>query len=1395
MPPMPKDSSGTADTLHHAEKRSNDSADNALIAFASSLTSGGAATIHLDGSALELNDPSGTLTIDGPVSNSLTIDAGGSSEVFDIGNYSTAAISDLTITGGYGYNGGGINVSGASGNSSNGILTVTDCTITGNSAGRLGGGIYANYSTNLTVIGSTISGNSAASDGGGIFAYGGTVTLENSALLNNEAAGDGGGLNVNNVNATVTDCTISGNTATAGRGGGGIYNYESNTHVLDSTISGNSAVNGGGITNYGTLHLTNSTLYGNTATNRGGGLYLVDAFTTVTDCTIVGNSAASVDGGGIFSNSGTSYSNLYGTIVAGNTHGDCAGDALSGTYNLIGDGTGGLSTAPSSHNLQGTTYSPLNPLLAPLGNYGGPTETMALLPGSPAIGEGEVFSGVTADQRGISRSTTNPDIGAFESQGFIVTVTGGSVQSTAVSTPFSETLVVNVLPGDSSITATDLAEGFITFTAPTGSVASATFSEDAVGLVASDDGSDSATATVTATANGIAGSYYVVATSSADVAAPAVFSLNNYYSADPVPATPEGFGANWVYHVPTIDFNWSESGSAMTPSGYIIQESADGASGWTTVLTTDGDTNAGSWNPPIETSMYFRIAATVTYGSTTYTSAYSAPQFFQGLNGQDIEASAVVTSSSAQIQLDWPLDAQDDYLVTEYNIYRQILGSDSGWGSPIATLGGSVTGFVDNTVSAGTEYEYQINALNMYGGIVATQDIDAGIELPAVENRGTVILIVDNTFTTDSTSSTDLTPEIQQFEQELIGDGWNVIRNDVPESDTPQEVKAIIESDYNGAPDPSAVSQVLLLGHIAVPYAGGAGEDPDGHGAGPDGRYLPCDAYYGDMNPDDEWTQISLQSNDTSDPNVVFNVPNLNSITNTLAVGRIDLYGMPGLDPNADSETPEANVEAYLLQQYLAKDEAFRNGQLDVSQTAIWAGLVNGGSAYTQSVWNNFAAISGASGILSTNWGQFLPSGEEGYLFGYGNGAYGNGYFASNEELATNGAVFNLMFGSIVADWNVPYTDPIGVYPDSTLSPGGSYTNQYFPANSTIITSGNTGIDDSTQFLRAPLAGPGVGLVSVYSPDDSSGGANWQVYPMALGATIGSVELSYENGGASSSNYNVDVDTNILGDSTLSAYQVAPASNVLVAQSDGHNVVSWTASTDSDIAGYDIFRANSLTGTYTKINTSGPVSGTSFTDTSTDSTTDVYMVRAIKLQTTAGGTFYNAAEGSFSDPSASASIVGIDSSTGGSWVGTYGSQGYDVVGAASSIPSYAQLSTFGTQIASGSTTNTDALEDSPTDTTDTSNSWLTGYGNNFSVNLALTGGVHSVSLYVLDWQYPGEAETIDVWDSNTGSLLQTADLSNFGNGKYLNLDLQGNITITFIGVSSEAVLSGIFFNS
>lgn len=260
----------------------------------------------------------------------------------------------------------------------------------------------------VAISGLTIA-NGLAAYGGGI-SNRGTLTVTNSTFSGNSVDtqfGSGGGI-WNNIGATLTvDGTTFLNNGNSICIGGGIYNFFGQVEVRSSTFSGNSAGQGGGIDNQGgsgqsgTLTVINSTFVNNSTVNAGGGI-VTSAPLTVTNSTFYGNAAGF--GGGI-ANTGGPTPTVLNTIIANSAGGNCGGAIADGGGNLSSDGT-----CPATFKFSNT-----DPMLGPLDNNGGTTQTMALLPGSPAVDTAQGTNCPSSDQRGVSRPQgSGCDMGAFE---------------------------------------------------------------------------------------------------------------------------------------------------------------------------------------------------------------------------------------------------------------------------------------------------------------------------------------------------------------------------------------------------------------------------------------------------------------------------------------------------------------------------------------------------------------------------------------------------------------------------------------------------------------------------------------------------------------------------------------------------------------------------------------------------------------------------------------------------------------------------------------------------------------------------------------------------------------------------------------------------------------------
>ncbi len=495
-----------------------------------------------------------TGTITGPGADRLTVSGGKASQIFhfidfDDNSVSSYTVSGLKLTAGSGDIGGAIRMEGILlsggldalnlttvalvGNTANfggaiaatGVLTMTGCTLTGNSA-KFGGAVdlLGGY---LTMTGCTLTGNSATAYGGAIEYVGITATITDSTITANTAGG-GGGIYAGGT-FTLTNSTVSGNSAAQG---GGLLilspTLTERTTITNCTIAGNSAsIDSAGILTRSNLVLVNTTLSGNTAAGQGVpsgqafGVGLVNYYTaTLINCTVADN-ISTVPGGCTFLNDGIDTVDVgSGTLTLNNTIVAGGGAKVVNVNGGVVKGSHNLIQGESPAGLTGTLTA--NPLLAPLGGYGGATQTRALLPGSPALGAGDPALAVdrngqplATDQRGLPRLNKGTvDLGAFESRGFTLTRAGDN-QSTVINTAFAQPLQVTVTANDPGV---PVAGGALTFSAPTVG-ASAALGATSVSVPAS------GVVSTTATANGYFGRYQV--TASAGASSTTAFTLTN----------------------------------------------------------------------------------------------------------------------------------------------------------------------------------------------------------------------------------------------------------------------------------------------------------------------------------------------------------------------------------------------------------------------------------------------------------------------------------------------------------------------------------------------------------------------------------------------------------------------------------------------------------------------------------------------------------------------------------------------------------------------------------------------------------------------------------------------------------------------------------------------------
>ena len=446
-------------------------------------------------------DHEGSITVTGgELAGNLAHDYGGGLAVV---SKSSLAMSGTTVSGNRAHTeGGGVRTDVER------TVAITGTTFSANEAGATvidpdtglpeegdggGGGLQIAGSGPASVANSTFVGNTAVGEGGGVLIENnGSVAIRDSVIRDNTSGGGGGGIENGGMNVTFTRLTIAGNRTTLD--GGGIESNGSGVFtVIDTSIFRNTAENGGGFANqadgltlfrnttiwdnraligenddtglgggiYGLgdadQEYENVTISANFAQVRGGGLYIdADADAHVTNSTISRNVAPAASGVG---DEGTSFNFpivpslsvvFRNTIVAGNL--------LSPSCNFaLGSAGGNLEDGDSCTFRGARDRTNADPGLDAIADNGGPTLTMALREGSPAI-DGAVAPCPATDQRGVIRPVNvTCDVGAFEYEGPFgepdttppdTTYLTGPVQDTLVTSSFTFTGVDETTPSD-----------------------------------------------------------------------------------------------------------------------------------------------------------------------------------------------------------------------------------------------------------------------------------------------------------------------------------------------------------------------------------------------------------------------------------------------------------------------------------------------------------------------------------------------------------------------------------------------------------------------------------------------------------------------------------------------------------------------------------------------------------------------------------------------------------------------------------------------------------------------------------------------------------------------------------------------------------------------------------
>ncbi|MEZ4756941.1 MAG: fibronectin type III domain-containing protein [Flavobacteriales bacterium] len=554
-----------------------------------------------------------------------------------------------------------------------------------------------------------------------------------------------------------------------------------------------------------------------------------------------------------------------------------------------------------------------------------------------------------------------------------------------------------------------------------------------------------------------------------------------------------------------------------------------------------------------------------------------------------VQLSATVQNGPPSITLTWATHPN----TTGFTIYRK-LRSATSWGSAIATAPGSATSYTDNSVSAGTAYEYRVVRSASSG--TGNGYISTGVDVPMEDFRGKIVLLVDQEL------AGPLTNELQQLTQDLRADGWSVLRSDVSRTASVASVRNVVIGHYNS--DPANVKALYIIGHVPVPYSGNIA--PDGHGEH-QGAW-PCDGYYGELNG--TWTDNSVNANGaqrTENRNIPgdgkFDQSSFPSPLE-LQVGRVDMFDMPAFGQS----------EVELMRSYLNKVRQYK--------LRAWSPQVRGivfdnlqwvNNPLAGSGWRNIAPLVGHANIT-----EAYPYGSpfhtyvngQSYLWTYASGGGSQWYegsvltyngannVATTQDYAgpvSMGGVFNMSFGSYFGDW-----------------------------------------DNKNNFLRAPLAS-GQALTNCWAAIPV-----WYFHHMGMGETIGSSTLTSMNNtslyvplteGWQGSMGKTHLG--LMGDPTLRMYMVAPPTNLAVANNNGIASFSWTASTEP-VDGYHVYQIDPATQQPQRL-TSSPVTNANYLNPAIPFIAGrEYMVRAVKVQVSHSGRYQNLSLGAMATASGTA---------------------------------------------------------------------------------------------------------------------------------------------------------------
>ncbi len=540
--------------------------------------------------------------------------------------------------------------------------------------------------------------------------------------------------------------------------------------------------------------------------------------------------------------------------------------------------------------------------------------------------------------------------------------------------------------------------------------------------------------------------------------------------------------------------------------------------------------------------------------------------FILGLQAQNfsIKASVQIWVDTSELPARLILNWLKDPDAVNYYIFKKTKNATS-WGSFIANVSKDSTRYIDNNVVVGTAYEYRVSKTSPVSNGFGY--VYAAMKLPATEWKGSILLVVD------STINARLKTEINTWKSDLANEAWNVITYVPLAKHTVKDIRTKISDIKMINPD---LKTVFILGHVKVPYSGNFA--PDSHSPDHVGAW-PSDTYYADL--DGAWTDVNVDNagagraeNKNIPGDGKFDQSTLPSDAD-VEVGRVDFFNLPAFAKN----------EIELTRDYLNKNHKWRTGQIKAERRGIVLDNFNfPGEAFGQTGIKNFSVLFNPANVEYGNYRDSLL--KKSYLCSYGSGPgnyTGAGGISTTQNMAVDSlqTVFTFLFGSYFGDWDSP-----------------------------------------NNFLRSTLAS-GTVLTNAWS-----GRPHWVMHHMAMGDHIGyDTRLSMNNTSTlySAGNSPRGVHMALMGDPSLTMFPFPPVPSLMLTEAGPHVELRWGKSADAT-NGYYVYRkivGNTIFDVIAK-----NVKDTSYRDMCvTNGFTYEYMVRAVKLESNASGSFYNLSAG------------------------------------------------------------------------------------------------------------------------------------------------------------------------